>query len=96
MAGEKIRIAGIVKESIVDGPGIRLSVFCQVVLMFPGCHNPETHDFSAGSEISTDSILEEFDKDPILSGITFSGGEPMCHSFLLLYWQKPLRKEEKP
>lgn len=79
MAGETVRIAGIVRESIVDGPGIRLTVFCQgCPHKCPGCHNPETHDFTAGREISTDSILEEFDKNPILAGITFSGGEPMC------------------
>ncbi len=96
MAGEKIRIAGIVKESIVDGPGIRLSVFCQgCPHKCPGCHNPETHDFSAGSEISTDSILEEFDKDPILSGITFSGGEPMCQPVPFAVLAKAVKERGK-
>ena len=74
-----IRIAGIMRESIVDGPGIRFAVFCQgCPHNCPGCHNPETHDFAGGKEISVDRIVEEFDKNPLLAGVTFSGGEPMC------------------
>ena len=76
---DSIRIAGIMRESIVDGPGIRFAIFCQGCPHdCPGCHNPETHDFAGGYDCSIDRILEEIDKDPLLSGITFSGGEPMC------------------
>ena len=74
-----IRLAGIVRESIVDGPGIRFTVFCQGCPHgCPGCHNPESHDFEGGSDCSIDRILEEIDKDPLLAGVTFSGGEPFC------------------
>lgn len=74
-----IRLAGIVSESIVDGPGLRMAVFCQgCPHNCKGCHNPETHDFEGGSIYSTDKIIEIFNKNPLLSGITFSGGEPMC------------------
>lgn len=74
-----IRLAGIVRESIVDGPGIRFTVFCQGCPHgCPGCHNPESHDFSGGQDCSTDRLLEEIDKDPLLAGVTFSGGEPFC------------------
>ena len=73
-----IRIAGIVPESIVDGPGIRLTVFVQGCPHHcEGCHNPETHDFAAGSIVDTDEIMEMMD-NPILDGITLSGGEPFC------------------
>ncbi|MCQ2544823.1 MAG: anaerobic ribonucleoside-triphosphate reductase activating protein [Clostridia bacterium] len=76
---DSLRIAGIMRESIVDGPGIRFAVFCQgCPHACPGCHNPETHDFNGGSEVKIDRIIEEFDKNPMLAGITFSGGEPMC------------------
>lgn len=76
---DSIRIAGIMRESIVDGPGIRFAVFCQgCPHACPGCHNPETHDFNGGSEVKIERIIEEFDKNPLLAGITFSGGEPMC------------------
>ncbi|MDD4200507.1 MAG: anaerobic ribonucleoside-triphosphate reductase activating protein [Eubacteriales bacterium] len=78
---DSIRIAGIMRESIVDGPGIRFAVFCQgCPHNCPGCHNPETHDFFGGSEVKVDRIIEEFDKNPLLVGMTFSGGEPMCQS----------------
>ncbi|MDD6647604.1 MAG: anaerobic ribonucleoside-triphosphate reductase activating protein [Firmicutes bacterium] len=76
---DSLRIAGIVRESIVDGPGIRFTVFCQGCPHdCPGCHNPETHDFDGGSECSTDKLMAEIDKDSLLSGVTFSGGEPLC------------------
>lgn len=74
---EKIKIAGIVKESIVDGPGIRLVIFTQgCVHNCIGCHNPETHSFSNGYYMDIEKIIEMVKKDPLLDGITLSGGEP--------------------
>lgn len=76
-----LRIAGIVRESIVDGPGIRFAVFCQgCPHRCPGCHNPATHDFEGGEEVAIGRILEEIDKNPLLKGVTFSGGEPVCQA----------------
>lgn len=76
---EVLRIAGIVRESIVDGPGIRFAVFCQGCPHgCSGCHNPETHDFAGGSDCSIERLIAEIDKDPLLAGVTFSGGEPLC------------------
>ena len=75
----KLKIAGVVPESITDGDGIRYVLFVQGCPHHcPGCHNPETHDFEGGTEADTDDILKEFSKNPLLSGITFSGGEPFC------------------
>lgn len=75
----KIRIAGIVRESIVDGPGIRFVIFCQGCPHgCPGCHNEATHDFSGGYDCSIEKILDAIEKDPLLDGVTFSGGEPLC------------------
>lgn len=74
---EQIKIAGIVKESIVDGPGIRLVVFTQgCVHNCIGCHNPDTHSFSQGYYTTIDDIVEMVKKDPLLDGITLSGGDP--------------------
>ena len=74
-----LRISGLVEESIVDGPGLRFVVFTQGCPHHcPGCHNPQTHDFDGGFMISVDKILAMFDEDPLLSGMTFSGGEPFC------------------
>lgn len=75
----QIKIAGIVPDSIVDGRGIRLTVFVQGCPHHcPGCHNPQTHDFEGGTWDDTDHIFEEFMENPMLRGITFSGGEPFC------------------
>lgn len=75
--GELLRIAGIVKESIVDGPGIRFVVFAQGCKHnCPGCHNPGTHSFDGGVLTSIDTLLESVQKNPLLDGVTLSGGEP--------------------
>jgi anaerobic ribonucleoside-triphosphate reductase activating protein len=72
-----IRIAGIIKESIVDGPGIRYVVFAQGCKHnCPGCHNPQTHSFSGGKLIGIDQIIEQIKRNPLLDGVTFTGGEP--------------------
>lgn len=76
-----MRLAGIVPESIVDGPGIRFCVFCQGCPHdCPGCHNQESHDFKSGYEVRLSRILAEIDKNPMLSGVTFTGGEPFCQA----------------
>lgn len=75
----KIRLAGIEPASITDGPGFRYTVFVQgCPHKCPGCHNPQTHDFSGGMEADTEMLLEDFAADPLLAGMTFSGGEPFC------------------
>ena len=77
----KLRLAGVIRESIVDGPGIRMTVFTQGCPHHcKGCHNEQTWDFSGGYESSTERILEEAQKDPILRGLTFSGGEPFAQA----------------
>lgn len=75
----KIRLSGVISESIVDGPGFRYVVFTQGCPHHcEGCHNPETWEFSGGRDWDTDELLEEFRKNPLLKGMTFSGGEPFC------------------
>lgn len=79
MEKETLRLAGVVRESIVDGPGIRFVVFCQGCPHgCPGCHNEETHDFKGGYDCELTKILKAIDENPLLDGVTFSGGEPMC------------------
>lgn len=72
-----VRVAGIVNDSIVDGPGMRLAVFAQGCKHnCPGCHNPHTHPFDAGRIVSIDEIMQMVDKNPLLDGVTLTGGEP--------------------
>ncbi len=76
---ETIRISGIVDESIVDGKGLRYTIFTQGCPHHcEGCHNPHTHDFTGGTDKEITALYEEICKNPLLSGITFSGGEPFC------------------
>ena len=73
----RIRISGIVQDSIVDGPGLRTAVFVQGCSHgCPGCHNPDTHDPSGGQEMDTEDILADLMKNPLCAGLTLSGGEP--------------------
>ena len=88
-----LRIAGIIPESVVDGPGIRYTVFVQGCPHHcRGCHNPDTHDFNGGSEVPISRIAEELDRDPLLTGVTFSGGEPLCQTRALARLAEEVRK----
>ncbi len=75
----KFRMAGMEQDSIVDGEGMRLTVFFQGCPHHcPGCHNPQTHDFSGGKEGDTEEILALLAGSSLSEGITLSGGEPFC------------------
>lgn len=74
----EVRIAGIEPESIVDGEGIRYAIFMQGCERHcKGCHNPTTHALNGGKIVNTDEIIVEFKSNPLLSGITLTGGEPL-------------------
>lgn len=80
----QLRIAGTVENSIVDGEGIRYTIFVQGCPHgCPGCHNPQTHDFQGGKLIDAAVLLKEIASDPLLDGVTFSGGEPFCQAAAL-------------
>ena len=88
----RLRIAGIEPESFVDGPGIRMTVFTQGCHHnCPGCQNPQTHDFNGGHFIDIEEILAMIDENPLLDGVTFSGGDPMDQAAALV----PLAREIK-
>ena len=89
----KIRLAGVVRESIVDGPGIRLTVFTQgCPHKCEGCHNPQTHDFNGGYISDTYNILKAIKENPMLQGVTFSGGEPFMQCEPLIELAKECHK----
>lgn len=74
----KIRIAGIEPESVVDGEGIRYAIFMQGCERHcKGCHNPATHQLDGGKVVDTSELIAEFKNNPMLSGITLTGGEPL-------------------
>ena len=74
----QIRIAGLVPESYVDGDGIRFAIFMQGCRRHcEGCHNPETHALDGGRLLDTEEIISAIKKNPLLDGITLTGGEPL-------------------
>ncbi len=76
-----LRIAGLVEESIVDGPGIRFVVFAQGCLnKCADCHNPDSHDPDGGHLTTTGQIIASIRGNPILMGLTLSGGEPFLQA----------------
>ena len=88
-----IRIAGIVSDSIVDGPGLRMAIFFQGCLRgCPGCHNPESWPLRGGKETTVDALLKGIDKNPLLTGVTFTGGEPLLRAGALLTLAEGVRE----
>lgn len=76
-----LRIAGTVNDSIVDGPGIRFTIFTQgCPHRCKGCHNPQTHDLYGGKIVTIDSLILQIQSNPLLDGVTFSGGEPFLQA----------------
>ncbi len=88
----KLRLAGVIRESIVDGPGWRLVVFVQGCPHHcPGCQNPQTHDFDGGYETTVGNIVNAVKENKLLSGITLSGGEPFTQAKALTVLAKEIR-----
>ena len=82
-----IRLAtkNIQYDSIVDGPGLRMVLWCQGCKHnCKGCHNPKTHNFKDGFLIPIDDIKAQIDNNKLNKGITFSGGDPMEQPIPLL------------
>jgi anaerobic ribonucleoside-triphosphate reductase activating protein len=76
-----IRIAGTVNDSIVDGNGLRYTIFVQGCPHHcKGCHNPQTHSFDGGKEVSISDLFETITSNTLLDGVTFSGGEPFAQA----------------
>lgn len=76
-----LNLSGIVSDSIVDGPGIRTTIFCQGCPHHcPGCHNPETWDFGCGTDVPVEDLVDVVRSNPLCRGVTFSGGEPFAQA----------------
>lgn len=89
-------ICGINFESIVDGDGVRVTVFfsgCQHHCK--GCHNPISHNFNAGRQFTEElqeQIITYIKETPYISGITLSGGDPMFSARQIIPFVKRLKK----
>lgn len=89
----ELRVAGIVKESVVDGPGFRYVIFAQgCTHCCKGCHNPDTHALDGGYLIDAESIIEEIKQSKYIDGVTFSGGEPFLQADAFIHIAERLKE----
>lgn len=90
----KIRVFGTANDSIVDGPGLRYALFVQGCKHnCRGCHNPQSHPLDGGMVQDVDEIFDEIKKNPLLDGVTFSGGEPFLQAKALAELAKRIKAE---
>ncbi len=92
-----MNLLGIYPETIVDGEGIRYSIYLAGCTHHcPGCHNPESWNPMAGEQLTEERITElihEINSNPLLDGITFSGGDPFFHPKEFLHLIQRVKKE---
>ena len=93
MWSAKLPLFGLVAQSITDGPGFRFTLFTQGCPHgCEGCHNPESWDRLGGTDYTLEEIVEDFEKNSFVDGVTFSGGEPFLHpkelTFLARYFKE--------
>ena len=90
---KNIRLSGIAYESLVNGPGMRRVFFAQGCRHnCEGCFNPDTHDFNGGELRNIEKLIEDVLDNPMLRGITFSGGDPWEQAEEFAYMAKAFKK----
>lgn len=84
-------------ETIVDGEGIRYSIYLAGCSHHcPGCQNPETWNPTEGTlltEEMIDGIIREINKNTLLDGVTFSGGDPFYNPDAFLPLVKRIKEQ---
>lgn len=90
-----IRLSGIAYESLVNGPGMRRVFFAQGCRHnCEGCFNQDTHDFNGGELKNMDDLIQDVLDNPMLKGITFSGGDPWEQADKFAYMAKAFKKNK--
>lgn len=74
----KINLSGFSNSSIVDGPGVRFTVYTQGCSHHcKGCHNPETWSDKPNKITDIDTLIEKIENESLSKKVTISGGDPL-------------------
>lgn len=93
MNDKTVRLAGLTPESVVDGLGLRFVVWAQGCRHHcPGCHSPHTWDFAGGRLCDMDEIIDQIARNPLLKGVTLSGGDPLEQAGKFAYLAGEIKK----
>ena len=77
-----MRILKIVPDTVVDGPGLRTSIYfagCKVHC--EGCHNPESWDLNGGDEYYPNEVISKVEEYGN-KRVTLTGGNPLDQEHL--------------
>lgn len=95
--GMKGRIHSLESCGTVDGPGVRYVVFLQGCPMrCQYCHNPDTWNYSGGTMMTVEEILNEYDKVKSFlqnGGLTVTGGEPLIQIDFVIELMKQAKQQ---
>lgn len=78
-----MRIANIIKNDVVNGIGVSVSLFVQgCPFHCEGCFNKDTWDFNGGYETNTlkGDIVKAISENGITRNFSILGGEPLCQN----------------
>lgn len=80
----------IVAEDMVNAPGIHVAIWVSGCPHHcPGCFNPESWSYTAGQtfDFQTMNYIIDAVGQPICSGLTILGGEPLAPNNVATVWQ---------
>ncbi len=94
-----MNLLGVYPETIVDGEGIRYAIYLAGCAHHcPGCHNPESWNPKAGEPLTeerVERIISEIRENPLLDGVTFSGGDPFFYPEAFLALVQRIKEETR-
>lgn len=90
-----IEVFGIEKSSMVNGKGIRYTIFTQGCKHFcPGCHNKDSWESGKGVKVKFKDIYNDiYERRNFIDGVSFSGGEPLEQYQSILLLAKLIKKD---